>query len=317
MKTKKQDQKNSIKNTTSLASVFKYINAYKYLYLMVIPGLVMVTIFKYLPMYGILMAFKDFSFSKGILGSPWNNLLYFKQLFKSEDFYNVFYNSVLLSVMRIIFSFPAPIILAILLNEVRVKTFKRITQTIIYLPHFVSWVVLTSMLFKLLSADDGLINLLIKSLGFQSISFLGNPKWFRPIVVFETIWKEAGWNTIIYLAALTAIDSTLYEAAMVDGANRIRQIWHITLPGIAATIVVLLILAVGRAMDNGFEQIFLLQNPINMPVSDVFETYTYRMGLLKGEFSYSTAVGLFKSVVGLILITGSNFVARRLGQEGI
>ena len=317
MKIRNVVRKINIKKRITLFPVLRYININKYLYLMVIPGMTLVVVFKYLPMYGILMAFKDFSFSKGIIGSPWNDFLYFRQLFTSKDFYNVFYNSILLSLLRIIFSFPAPIILAILLNEVRIKTFKRIIQTIIYLPHFVSWVVLTSMLFKLLSADDGLVNLLIRSIGFDSISFLGNPVWFRPIVVFETIWKEAGWNTIIYLAALTAIDSTLYEAAMVDGASRIRQIWHITLPGIAATIVVLLVLTVGRAMDNGFEQIFLLQNPINMPVSDVFETYTYRMGLLKGEFSYSTAVGLFKSVVGLILITGSNFVARRFDQDGI
>lgn len=298
-------------------STCSYIWRNKYLYLLMLPGIVLLLVFKYAPMYGILMAFKDFSFRDGILGSPWNDFAHFKRLFASPDFYNVLKNSIVLNLLKIVFCFPVPIILAIMLNEIRYKRFKKITQTAVYLPYFISWVVLVSITTNLLSTNGGLVNELLKSLGIEPIMFLGKSEWFRPLIVITTIWKDTGWNTIVYLAALTAIDQSLYEAAMVDGASHFQRILHITLPGIAATIVVLLILTVGKAMENGFEQMFLLQNSVNMQVSDVFETYTYRVGMVMGEFAYATAVGLFKAIVGFILVVGSNKLANMMGQKGI
>jgi ABC-type polysaccharide transport system, permease component len=295
----------------------RYLNKHKYMYMLLIPGLVMLIIFKYIPMYGVLMAFKNFSFSKGIMGSPWNHFAHFKALFGSDDFYRIFYNSVSLSFLKIVFTFPFPIVLALMLNEVRSMRFKRITQTIIYLPHFISWVVLISITIAMLSVSDGIVNEIVRHFTGKPISFLGDTRWFRPIVIVTSLWRDAGWNTIIYLAALAGIDPSYYEAAKIDGANRFKCIWHITLPGISSTIIVLLVLAVGRMMDNGFEQIFLLQNPLNMDISDVFETYTYRIGLIKGEFSYSAAVGLFKSVVGLILISSTNYISKKFSNESV
>ena len=300
-----------------VSDTLRYINKNKFMYMLLIPGLVMLIIFKYIPMYGVLMAFKNFSFSKGIMGSPWNDFAHFKSLFSSNDFYQIFFNSIFLSLLKIIFTFPFPIILALMLNEVRWMPFKKITQTIIYLPHFISWVVLISITITMLSVSDGIVNDIIRRLGGNTINFLGNVSWFRPIVIITSLWRDAGWNTIIYLAALAGIDPSYYEAARIDGASRWKCTWHITLPGISSTIIVLLVLAVGRMMDNGFEQIFLLQNPLNMDVSNVFETYTYRIGLIKGEFSYSAAVGLFKSVVGLILVSSTNYFSKKFADEGV
>lgn len=302
---------------SGVAGACQYIWRNKYLYLLMLPGLILLLIFKYAPMYGILMAFKDFSFRDGILGSPWNHFAHFRRLFTSPDFYNVFKNSIVLNLLKIVFCFPIPIMLAIMLNEIRFRRFKKVTQTMVYLPYFISWVVLVSITTNLLSTNGGLVNELLKSLGMDPVMFLGKSEWFRPLIVITSVWRETGWNTIVYLAALTAIDQSLYEAAMVDGASHLQRIIHITLPGIAATIVVLLILTVGKSMDNGFEQIFLFQNPVNMQVSDVFETYTYRVGMVMGEFAYATAVGLFKSAVGFILVVGSNKIANLLGQKGI
>ena len=295
-------------------SVWEYLVKHRYLYLMCIPGLVYLFIFKYLPMYGIVMAFQDFSFKKGIFGSPFNNFKHFYTLFGSDRFFRVLSNSLSLSLLRLVISFPIPIILALLLNELHAQWFKRSAQTMMYLPHFISWVVLAGIVTNFLSMNDGLINDLIVALGGEKINFLGSSEWFRTVIVGTNIWKEAGWGTVIYLASLAAISPEYYEAATVDGANRYQRIRHITLPGIAGTIVILLVLQIGGLMNNGFEQIYLFQNDMNLSVSDVFETYTYKIGISGGQYSYSTAVGLFKNVVGMILIFTSNALARRMGH---
>jgi putative aldouronate transport system permease protein len=298
-------------------NLLKYFMNNRYLYLLMLPGVIYLIIFKYVPMYGVIIAFKDFSFAKGIIGSPFNNFENFKTLFSSQDFYRILFNSVYLSIVKIIFAFPIPIIFAIMLNEVGNKKFKRITQTIMYLPHFISWVVIGGIVVIFMSADGGLINEIIKKLGYQPIPFLSSESWFRAVVIITDVWKEAGWGTIIYLASLTSISPEYYEAATVDGANRWQQILYITLPCISNTIIILLTLKIGGLMTNGFEQIYILQNPINMAVSDVFETYTYRVGLANTQYSYASAVGLFQSIIGLILIYCTNKIAKMFGKSTI
>lgn len=292
---------------------WKHIVKHRWIYLMSIPGLLYLLIFKYVPMYGIIMAFQDFSFKKGIFGSPFNHFKHFQMLFTSKQFYDVLTNSLLLSILRLAISFPIPIIMALLLNEIQSRSFKKGTQTLMYLPHFISWVTLAGITSNFLSMNDGLVNAAIVALGGEKINFLGSADWFRTVIVGTHIWKEAGWGSIIYLAALTSISPDLYEAATVDGANRWQKILHITLPGLASTIVIQLVLSVGGLMNNGFEQIYLFQNDLNMSVSNVFETYTYKIGISGGRYSYSTAVGLFKNIVGTVLIFSSNRIAKKLG----
>jgi putative aldouronate transport system permease protein len=301
----------------SIRQTWRFIVKRRYLYLMSIPGLVYLIIFRYIPMYGITMAFQDFSFKKGIFGSPYNNFANFKQLFSSEMFYTVLTNSVFLSISRLVVSFPIPIILALLLNEIKAAKFKKVAQTFMYLPHFISWVVLGGILTNFLSMNDGLINMLIESIFGQKVNFLGSPEWFRTVIIGSNIWKEAGWGTIIYLAGLSAINPEYYEAATVDGANRWQRLLHITLPGLADTIVIMLILAVGGLMNNGFEQIYLFQNSLNISVSQVFETYTYEIGIVGGRYSYSTAVELFKSVIAAILLFSTNKLANKIRGRSI
>ncbi|MDD9266394.1 ABC transporter permease [Paenibacillus sp. GCM10023248] len=295
----------------------RYINKKKYLYLLLIPCVIYFLIFNYVPMYGIIIAFKDFNFSKGILGSPWVGLDNFKYMFGLSDFYTVFWNSLYLSFLRLVFGFPFPILLALLLNEMRNRTYQRVTQTIIYLPHFISWVVIGGILVNFLSPSWGIVNIFIKQLGFEPIFFLADTNYFRPLVILSSIWKESGWESILYLAAMVGINTELYEAASIDGAGRLQKIRYVTLPGIKSTIVILLILRLGHIMGNGFEQIFVLQNPLNLGVSEVFETYVYRVGLLGGRFSFGTTVGLFTSVIGLIFLLVSNQIAKWMKEDGI
>jgi putative aldouronate transport system permease protein len=269
-------------------------------------------------MYGVIIAFKDFSITKGIIGSPWVGGENFKYLFESKQFFTVFKNSIVFSMLRLAAGFPAPIILALLLNEVKHMRFKRTVQTVSYIPHFISWVVVCGMVKNIFSPTaEGIVNAAIKALGGQPIQFLISTFWFRPIIIISEIWKEVGWGAIIYLAALSGIDPTLYEAAIVDGASRWQRMVHVTLPGIISTIIVLLILRMGRILNNGFEQIFLLYSPMVYEVADVFETYTYRTGLIERRFSYSTAVGLFKAVVGLIMVYSTNYLARKTGEKAL
>ena len=300
-----------------LQAARRYIWRYKYQYLLLIPAILYFFIFHYVPMYGVIISFKDYSFKKGILGSDWVGLENFIYMFNLNDFYRVFWNSFCLSFLRLIFEFPVPIIIALLLNEIGSKRFKKITQTAIYLPHFISWAVIGGILVNFLSPTWGVVNDIIQRLGFEPIFFLGDPKYFRTTVVISSIWKEAGWGTIIYLAAITGIDVEQYEAATVDGANRWQRLIYITLPNIKTTIILMLILRMGSIMSNGFEQIYTLQNTQNLSVSEVFETYTYRVGLLGGRFSFATTVGLFASVISMIFLLTTNFISKKMGEETI
>lgn len=288
-----------------------------WLYLLLLPGFVYFVIFKYLPMWGVVIAFQDFSPFLGVLESKWVGFKHFNNFFNNPDFVRLLRNTLILAVYDLVFFFPAPIIAALLLNEVRVGIFKRIVQTMIYVPHFISMVIVASMTYVFLTTNGGVVNEIIQMITGNKINFLGDPSWFRPMIILQIMWKETGWGTIIFLAALASVDVEQYEAAVVDGASRWQRMWHITLPAISSTIIILLILRLGNFLDTGFEQIFLMTNSLNRSVADVFDTYVYFVGITQGAFSYSTAVGLFKSVVGIILIYGSNYIAKRFGHEGI
>ncbi|WP_442050929.1 ABC transporter permease [Paenibacillus sp. 2TAB19] len=265
-----------------------------------------------------MLAFKDFSPRLGIIGSPWVGLDHFKFLFfQSPDFMRIFRNTLLISFYNIIFGFPAPIILALLLNELRFKMFKRIAQSISYIPHFFSWVVLSGIIIVMLSPSEGPINFLMKMVGLEPIYFLADTNYFRATLVATNIWKEIGWGTIIYLAALSGIDPTLYEAAVIDGANRRKQIWYITIPSLLPVITIMFILSLGGILNAGFDQIFNLYNPAVYEVADVIDTYVYRAGILGAQFGLTTAVGLFKNVIGIMLVLSTNYVVKKLGQEGV
>lgn len=288
-----------------------------WLYILLFPGLVYFIIFKYLPMWGVVIAFQDYSPFLGVFGSKWVGFEHFRHFFNNPDFFRLLRNTLILAVYDLVFFFPAPIIAALLLNEVRVGIFKRVVQTAIYVPHFISLVIVACMTYVFLTTNGGVINELIQLIFGKKINFLGDPAWFRPLIILQIMWKETGWGTIIFLAALASVDVEQYEAAIVDGATRWQRLWYITLPAISSTIVILLILRLGNFLDTGFEQIFLMTNSLNRSVADVFDTYVYFVGITQGAFSYSTAVGLFKSVVGIILIYGSNYFAKKLGHEGI
>jgi putative aldouronate transport system permease protein len=289
----------------------------KYLYLLLLPAVIYYVIFKYLPMYGVIIAFKDFSFAKGILGSEWIGFENFRYLFGLDNFYRVFFNSIYLSFLRLLWGFPIPIILALLLNEMGNLRYKKVIQTIVYLPHFISWVVVGGIIISFLSPTWGIVNHIIKYFGGESVFFLAKGQYFRTIIVASDIWKGAGWGTIIYLAAMAGINPELYEAAIVDGANKFQRLWYITLPSIKTTVIITLILRMGGIMSNGFEQIFVLQNSQNLSVSEVFETWVYRLGLLNGRFSFATTVGLFTSVIGMIFLISADLLAKKMGEEGI
>lgn len=287
------------------------------LYLLLLPPVAFMILFKFVPLTWITMAFKDYNIFRGLADSPWVGFAHFQRLFSSEEFYRVFRNTLLINVYRITFLFPAPIIVALLLNEVANMAFKRVVQTIIYIPHFLSWVVIAAIFIQILSVDGGLVNQIIASVGLRPVPFLMDKRFFRGILVFTAGWKDVGWNTIIYLAAITAIDPNLYEAAMVEGANRFQKMWHITLPGIASTVMVLLLLRLGQILTSNIHQILMLYNPLVYEVGDVLGTYVYRIGLGKMEYSFGTAVGLFNSVIGFVLILGANALTRRISERSI
>ncbi|MET3546206.1 putative aldouronate transport system permease protein [Paenibacillus favisporus] len=289
----------------------------KWLYLLMLPGLLYFLIFKYVPMWGVLLAFQNYQPFTGFWKSEWVGFEHFRLFFENPEFFMLLRNTLLLSFYNLIFFFPAPIILALLLNEVRLAFFKRTIQTMIYVPHFISMVIVASLTYVFLTTEGGTVNELLFQYTGNKIQFLSDPSWFRPMIILQTIWKECGWGTIIFLAALAAVDVEQYEAATIDGANRWRQIWHVTLPAIRSTIVILLILRMGSVLDNGFEQIYLMLNPLNRTVGEVFDTYVYAMGITQGAFSYSTAVGLFKSIVGVTLVLGTNWLAKKFGESGL
>ncbi|MCU6798123.1 sugar ABC transporter permease [Paenibacillus sp. FSL H7-0331] len=289
----------------------------KFLYLLMLPGLVFFILFKYVPMWGIVIAFQDYSPYLGVVQSKWVGFEHFNRLFSNPDFVKLLRNTTMISLMSLLFFFPMPIIFSLLLNEVRNVVFKRILQSIVYLPHFLSWVIIAGITFLLFSQTSGIVNLLLASYGEDKVDFLTNSDMFWWLLTAQSIWKDTGWGTIIFLAAIAGVDPQQFEAAKIDGANRLRQVWHITLPAIRSVILILLILRLGHVMDVGFEQVFLMMNGAVSEVADVFETYVYRMGIQSGQFSYSTAVGLFKSVIGLVLVIVSNRIAKRLGEEGV
>ncbi|MGW8568305.1 ABC transporter permease [Isoptericola sp. NPDC055881] len=290
---------------------------HKALYLMAVPGILYFLVFKYAPMGGLVIAFQDYMPFLGIGGSPWVGFEHFVRFFTEDTFLMLLRNTVVISLLLLVFSFPVPIILALLLNEVRTKVFQRSVQTVIYLPHFMSWVIVASIFYVLLSTDGGAVNNLIVEWGGQPVPFLTDPDWLRPLYVGQEIWKGAGWGTIVYLAAMTAVDTQLYEAAELDGAGRMRQTWHITLPAIRPTIIVMFILAIGDFLELGFEHMFLVMNSLNRSVGEIFDTYVYTTGIENGQLSYAAAVGLFKGLVGLILVVMANRLAKRFGEEGV
>ncbi len=294
---------------------------FRYLHMMVLPGLVFYLIFRYVPMYGILIAFKNYRGAAGGLGTIWNSdwigLKNFEIFFHSIYCMRIFRNTIVISILRLIFSFPAPILLALMINEVRSSGYKRTVQTVTYMPYFLSWVVVAGLLNTLLSPENGVINELIRLAGGQPVYFLASNTWFRPVLIISEVWKNMGYGSIVYLAAITSIDQSQYEAATVDGANKVQQIFHITLPALGNIIAIMLILQIGRLFDDNFEQIFNLYSAAVYEVSDVFETYIYRTGIKDAKFSYTAAVGLVKSGITLLLILFSNRMSKRLGADGL
>ena len=290
---------------------------YRGLLVLLIPSILWYLIFQYFPMYGVVIAFKDYRILKGLLGSPWVGLENFERLFRTPQFLQVLRNTLLISFYKLLWGFPAPIVLALLLNEIANVRFKRVVQTISYLPHFISWVVIGGLIRALLSPTGGVVNYLLGLLSLGPVNFMIEPGLFRSIIVVANIWKNVGWGSIIYLAAISGIDPQLYEAAVMDGAGRFRQAVSITLPSLVSVIVILFLLRIGYIMNAGFEEIFNLYNPIVYSVGDIIDTYVYRVGLIDFDYSYSTAIGLFKNVLGLSLLILTNAVTKRFSEYGV
>ncbi|MFP4978690.1 ABC transporter permease [Paenibacillus sp. CN-4] len=302
---------------TSQSKLLRTWNKNKALWLMFLPCLLYYLIFRYAPMFGLVITFKDYNLFKGVWDSDWVGFKYYQMFLQNPDFWPLMKNTFLLGVYKLVFGFPAPIILAILLNEVRKAAFKRFVQTVSYLPHFISNVIVASMVIMFLSPTGGLINNLLTGLGFAPINFMNEPGLFRGIYVLSEIWQHIGWETIIFLAALTAIDPMLYEAAEIDGAGRMRKIWNVTLPGIAPAIVITLILNVGKVLEIGFEKVFLMQNPAIYDTADIISTYVYRVGMVQGNFSYGASIDLFMGIISLIFIYCANFISRRVSETSL
>jgi putative aldouronate transport system permease protein len=302
---------------SKIRRLLKDVWSMKILYLMMLPGLAFYIVYKYFPMYGVIIAFKEYNFSEGMMGSAWADPWYkhFRQFIDSPYFSQLLGNTFIISIYKIIFGTIPAIIMALLLYECRGRRFKNLIQTFSYMPHFLSWVIIYGICLAFFSETSGVINKWIKEAGFDSIPFMTSTEWFRGILIGSEVWKDLGWGAIIYLAAMSAIDVTLYEAARVDGAGRFRQIWHITLPGIRSVIILLLILKLGHILDAGFEQIYIMYNINVYPVADIIDTWVFRTGLEQMNFSLAAAVGLFKSAIGMLLVIGSNQLAKRWGEN--
>lgn len=288
------------------------------LQLMVVPALLFIIVFSYIPMYGVLMAFQDYNLFKGFTASPWVGVKHFEMFFNAPEFWTVMRNTIVISLLKLLIGFPAPILLALMLNEVRSRVFKRTVQTISYLPHFLSWVIVSGFVMSMLSTENGSINMLLQKLSLidHPISFLSLPEYFWSILVTTGVWKEIGFSSIVYLAAIAGIDPHMHEAAAMDGASRLRQMFSVTLPSILPVIIVFLILAIGNLLSAGFEDILLLgSNPVLRDVGDVIDTYVYRIGIQNNRYSYATAAGLFKSLIGVFLLVGANYAARKSGNS--
>lgn len=286
------------------------------LYLLFIPVVLYFAIFEYGPMYGVLIAFKDYMARFGIMGSPWVGFKHFERFFDSYYFERLILNTLGIGLYDLVVGFPIPILLALMINEVRSSMYKRLVQTVTYAPHFLSTVVVVGMLFLFLS-PAGIMNKMIGLFGFGPVHFMTEPAWFKTVYVLSGVWQHMGWSSIVYLAALASVDPQLHEAAKVDGASRLQRIWHINIPGIMPTIVILLILDVGRILSVGFEKVFLMQNELNMQASDVISTYVYRTGIMGAQYSYSAAIGLFNSVVVFVMLVIVNWIARKVNETSL
>ncbi|MBO1004822.1 ABC transporter permease [Pseudogracilibacillus auburnensis] len=302
---------------TNELSTWGQMKRMKLLYFMLLLPMVMLFIFNYLPMYGIIISFKNFSPGLGIWDSPWNDFEHFKRLFTDFMFLRALKNTVFISFLKIAIAFPAPIFFALLLNEIRNEKFMKVSQSISYLPHFMSWVILAAMIIEVFSPQRGIINYFITMFGGDPVNFLSSKVFFIPVLILTDIWKEIGYGAIIYLASIASIDPELYEAADMDGAGRFKKMFHITIPSIMPMIIILFILRLGGILNAGFDQILNLYNPLVYEVADIIDTYVYRAGLEQHQFDYATAVGLFKNVVGVIFILGANAIIRRKSEHGI
>lgn len=303
----------------SLAKTWRKMWFYRYIYLLMLPGLLYFLIFRYIPMWGVIIAFQDFRLWQGLFNSPWVGFEHFRTFFEGAYFWRLFGNTLIISGLNLLFVFPTPIVLALLLNEVRHITYKRVIQTISYLPHFISWVVVGGMLIYMFSINVGFFNRLLTGFGLEPIRVLGNSDTFLTLVITSAIWKGIGWGAIIYLAAIAGVNPELYEAATMDGANRFQRVLYVTLPSIAPVIIIMLILQIGQLLDVNFYQLLILMgaDASLYEVGDVFDTWVYRMAFFQGQMSLATAVGLFKGVIGLALIWGANRVANRISDGGL
>lgn len=299
-------------------STWQYVVQHKWLYFLILPGIIYFIMFRYIPMGGLIIAFKEYSPFKGIWASPWVGLEQFRKFFGTADFTRLLYNTLGISLLQLFLYFPAPIILSLFLNEVRHSGYKRVVQTLVYVPHFVSWVIVASLTYQLFNVTDGVMNVIYKAIsGGQTFDILSQASTFWGLIVGQDIWRETGYGTIVFLAALSSVDQELYEAARVDGAGRWRLMWHITLPAIRGTIIMMLILRVGGILNTGYEQIFLMRNDLNIARAEVFDTYIYTKGIGSGQYSFSTAAGMFKSIVGMIMVLLSDRVAKAFGESGL
>jgi putative aldouronate transport system permease protein len=300
-----------------IVKTLRTVIKYRFMYMMLFPVITFYIIFKYWPMYGLIISFKRFNPGLGIMGSPWIGFRYYEQFFNSIYFWRLLRNTLMINLYDLAFVFPAPIIFALMLNEVRALRYKRIIQTVSYLPHFVSTVIIASMVFTMLNKEYGLVNHIIASLGGERKAFLYEAGYFWGVFTAMNVWKGVGWGSIVYLAAIAGINPELYESAIVDGANHWRQAWHITLPCISNVIIIMLILRIGRLLSVGYQAIILLYNPLTYVTADVINTFVYRRGLLNYEYSYATAVGFFQSVVGFLLVVLSNKIARKYSETSL
>ena len=292
-------------------------NKNKYLHLLALPGFIYLILFAYTPMIGVLMGFQDYNITAGIFGSEWVGLKHFKSFFSGADFWPIIRNTLKISLLQLIWGFPAPIILAIILNEIFCKPYKKIAQTISYLPHFLSWVTIAAMMTTLLSPSTGLVNKLLSYIGVEPIYFLAEKNMFVPILIISSIWKEVGWGSVIYLASLSGLDQEVGEAALIDGCTRLQKIWYINVPYLMPIVATMLILRLGGILDAGFDQIFNLYSPATYEVADVLDTYVYRLGIKGFQYSASTAIGLFKSAVGVILVVITNLLTKKMSDGEI
>ena len=298
-------------------SMSKQILKYRNYYIMLLPGLIFVILFLYLPIFYNFIAFKDYKIFLGPLGSPWCGLKNFTKLFRTPDFMRILKNTFALCFLKILIGFPIPIILALLINEVKNIMFKKTIQTIVYLPHFISWVIIATIASTLLSPSDGVINLLLNKLGINSIFFMGDSRYFRGVLVATDIWKEMGWSAIIYLAALSGVPLDLYEAATVDGANKLQKMKYVTFPCILPTIIIMLLLRIGNILNSNFEQVFTMYNSSVYDVADIIDTYVYRVGIVQTQYGFSAAAGLFKSIISLVLVVTCTWLTKKAGQESL